>query len=90
MCCGGMGLWMLFGILILLALIAGAVYLGVRAAGSSRPGELGGSEAGESARAVLDRRFAAGEISSEEYYERESALRSSAAASHGTPRSGRG
>lgn len=90
MCCGGMGLWMLFGILILLALIAGAVYLGVRAAGSSRRGELGGSETGDSARAVLDRRFAAGEISSEEYYERESALRSSAAASHGTPRSGRG
>ncbi len=78
MCCGGMGLWMLLGILILLALIAGAVYLGVRAAGS-RSGQLETAGTGDSARAVLDRRFAAGEISSEEYYERDSALRGSAA-----------
>ncbi|MBA2513216.1 MAG: SHOCT domain-containing protein [Solirubrobacterales bacterium] len=84
-----MGLWMLFGTLTLLGLIAGAVYLGVRAVGSTTPGRLAESGAGESARAVLDRRFAEGEISSEEYFERESALRNSAASSRGTSRSGR-
>lgn len=90
MCCGGMGLWMVFGIVILLALIAGAVYLGVRALGSSEPVRPGARETVESARAILDRRFAAGEISSEEYFERESALRGSAAADRAAPRSGRG
>ncbi len=83
-----MGLWMLFGVLVLLALIAGAVYLGVRALGSSGPGQLGTRETGESAGAILDRRFAAGEIISEEYFERESALRGSAAADRAA-RSGR-
>lgn len=88
MCCGGMGLWMLFGILILVALIAGAVYLGVRAAGP-RSGQLATAGTGDSARAVLDRRFAAGEISSEEYYERDSALRGSAAGGRAPQRWGR-
>jgi uncharacterized membrane protein len=65
---GSMGLMMLFSMLALFALIAAAVYVGVRLARGGR------SE--DSARAVLDRRFASGEIGAEEYYERESALRS--------------
>lgn len=50
-------------------LVAG-VYLGVRAFRSQR------SAVDDSPRGLLDRRLAAGEISPEEYYERESALRS--------------
>lgn len=65
---GSMGLMMLLSMLALFALIAAAVYVGVRLARGGR------SE--DSARAVLDRRFASGEIGAEEYYERESALRS--------------
>lgn len=65
---GSMGLMMLLGTLALFALIVATVYVGVRLAR--------GSSAGDSARAMLDRRFASGEISAEEYYERESALRS--------------
>jgi uncharacterized membrane protein len=67
---GSMGLMMLLGTVVLFALIAAAVYAGVRLARG------GGS--GDSARAVLDRRFASGEIGAEDYYERESALRSAA------------
>ncbi len=70
---GSMGLMMLFGLFALFALIAAAVYVGVRLAR--------GTGSDESARPVLDRRFAAGELSAEEYYERESALRSAAPAS---------
>lgn len=65
---GWMGLMMLLGTLALFAVIAAAVYVGVRLAQGAGPG---------SARAVLDRRFASGEISAEDYYERESVLRSS-------------
>ncbi len=65
-----MGPMMVLGLLVLLALIAAAVSVGVRLARS------GGS--GDSARAMLDRRFALGEIGAEEYYERESALRHTA------------
>jgi len=66
---GSMGLMMmLLGALVLFAVIAAAVYAGVRLARG------GGSD--DSARAVLDRRFASGAISAEDYYERESALRS--------------
>ncbi len=65
---GSMGLMMLLSALALFALIAAAVYVGVRLAR--------GTGSGDSARALLDRRFASGEIGSEEYYERESALRS--------------
>jgi len=68
---GSMGLMMLLGTLAVFALIVAAVYVGVRLAR--------GSSAGDSARAMLDRRFASGEISAEEYYERESALRSARA-----------
>jgi len=70
---GSMGLMMLISALALFALIAAAVYVGVRLAR--------GTGSGESARSVLDRRFASGELSAEEYYERESALRSAAPAS---------
>ena len=67
---GPMGLMMVLGMLVLLALIAAAVYVGVRLAR--------GAGSGDSARAMLDRRFASGEIDAEDYYERESALRSTA------------
>jgi len=67
---GPMGLTMLLCALVVLALVAAAVYLGMRLA------RRRGTNA--SARAILDRRFAAGELGAEEYYERESALRSTA------------
>lgn len=63
---------MLVGSLILLAAIGAALYLGIRATRHRDDGEL---VQGEPARAVLDRRLATGEISTEDYYERESALR---------------
>lgn len=71
---GWMGLAGLIALLALLALVAAAVYLGVRAARSNpRRAPL---EA-DSARALLDRRLAAGEIGPEDYYEREAVLRTS-------------
>lgn len=74
---GGMWSWMVIGwglgALVLLAIVAAGVYLGVRAArGRSDRDAL---EPEGSARGLLDRRLAAGEIGTEEYYERESALR---------------
>jgi hypothetical protein len=57
--------------LVGLALAGAVAYMAVRAFG--RPATDGGS----AARAMLDRRLAIGEIGVEEYYERESALRSS-------------
>lgn len=69
----GLGmLMMLIGVLVFLAAVGGAVYLGIRATGRREGGEL---DQADSARAVLDRRLAAGEINLDEYYERESALR---------------
>ena len=65
----GMGLWMLLGLLVLLVALGAAAYLGGRAIGLIKPQR-------ESARELLDRRLAAGELSSEEYFERESVLRS--------------
>ena len=65
----GMGLWMLVGLLVLLAVLGAAAYVGMRALRRGEPRR-------ESAREVLDRRLAAGELSPEEYFERESALRS--------------
>ncbi len=65
---GGMMLWMALGTLLLLALLAGAIYLGIRT------GLRGGPR--DDPMAVLDRRFAAGEIDADEYHERASALRS--------------
>lgn len=68
---GWMALAMVIGSLLLLAALAGGVYFAVRVARPRR--EL---ETSDSARALLDRRLATGEIAPEEYYERESALRS--------------
>ncbi len=65
---GGMTVWALIGLLVLLALVAGAAYLAVRVG----PPHVGH---GEDPRALLNRRLATGEISPEEYFERESALR---------------
>ena len=62
---------MLVCALALPLVLLGAVYLAFRALGSS--GRLARSADG---RALLERRLAAGEIDVEEYYERESALRS--------------
>lgn len=55
--------------LVLPLLLAGGAWLALRARKSQAPDD-------GSARALLDRRLAAGEIAIEEYYERESALRS--------------
>jgi uncharacterized membrane protein len=67
------GLWLVGALLCGLALplfLLVAGYFGLRAfGGSSQRDEL------DSARALLDRRLAAGEIETEEYYEREAALR---------------
>jgi uncharacterized membrane protein len=56
----------LLGVVVLLVLVAAGVYLGIRLA---RPGLERSS-----ARALLERRLAAGEIDVDEYYEREGAL----------------
>ena len=73
---GWMSLWMLIGLLALLALVGGAAYLAVRVRRPHVP-------PGEDARTLLNHRLAAGEINTEEYFERESALRS------GEPRTSR-
>ncbi len=78
------GLMLILALVCMLAvplLLIGAVYLGIRALGSTR--RLGGGHEG---RALLDRRLAAGEISVDEYYERESALRSTEPAAPARPR----
>ena len=67
---GGMGVMMLLGLIVLAVLIGVAVYLGVRAAHSGGAKEV-------TARETLQRRLAAGEITPDEYFERESALRDS-------------
>ena len=69
-------LMLLCGVLPI-ALVAGLVYLGARVGSERRP--LGG----DGARAILDRRLASGDISPEECFERESALRSGEAAARG-------
>ncbi len=66
---GGMGLMMLLGLLVVAVVIGVAIYLAIRAGGS----HLGEPEP----LAVLQRRLAAGEITAEDYYERECALRDS-------------
>jgi uncharacterized membrane protein len=65
-----MGLGMLFGVLLFAVVVAGAVYVAVRAALPRQPED---PDPGE----LLRRRLAAGEITAEEYYERESVLRES-------------
>jgi uncharacterized membrane protein len=73
-----MSIWMLILLLVLLVGVAAAVYVGVRAAkGPSRRDD-------HSPRDALQQRLAAGEISLEEFYERDSALREA-----GEPRRGR-
>lgn len=67
---GGGWLMMGFGMLIWVALIALVVWLVVRA-GGQRPG-AGGSESAEE---LLRRRYASGEIDTEEYQSRLEALR---------------
>jgi uncharacterized membrane protein len=66
---GGMGAMMLIGLLVLAIVIGLAVYLAVRAAQATR------SESEPTAGEVLQQRLVRGEITSDEYYERESALR---------------
>ncbi|MCP9490447.1 MAG: hypothetical protein MSC31_11315 [Solirubrobacteraceae bacterium MAG38_C4-C5] len=65
----GMGLGMLVVVVALLVLLAGAVYLGVRAGLGHRRREDGPQQ-------TLERRFAAGEIDGDEYHDRLAALRS--------------
>ena len=66
---GFMSLWALVGLLVLLALVGGVAYLAVRSGRPHLPPV-------DDARTLLNRRLAAGEITPEEYFERESALRS--------------
>lgn len=67
---GGMLLMMIVAAVLLAAIIGTVVYVGVRA-GRREPERV------EGGRELLERRLASGEISPEEYFERESALRSS-------------
>jgi putative membrane protein len=64
------GWWILSGPLFWLVLIVGIVFL-LRARGGGSPWPGGGRETGID---VLERRFAAGELSLEEYRERRSVL----------------
>jgi uncharacterized membrane protein len=66
---GGMGLFMLLALILIAIVIGTAIYLAIRA------GSPSGRQV-EGPRELLERRLAAGEITPEEYYERESALRS--------------
>jgi uncharacterized membrane protein len=75
---GGMGLFMLLLVVAAAAIIATAVYRALRA---GRP-VVGGQP--EAPLETLQRRLAEGEITPEEYFERESALRE-----FGAPRRGR-
>ncbi len=67
---GGMGLMMLVALLIVAIVIGFAIYVAIRAG-------VGGGIREPEPREVLQRRLAAGEITAEDYYERESALRDS-------------
>lgn len=77
---GLMAVVMIVVALVVVIAIGVVVYGAIRAARNS-----GGSEL-EDARATLDHRLASGDITPEEYYERESALRSG----EGLPRRRRG
>lgn len=65
---GGMGALMLVGLLLVAVVIGVAVYLAVRGAQAWSGREPDALE-------LLRRRLASGELTTEEYYERESALR---------------
>ncbi len=64
----GMGVLGLLALLLLGVIVGGAVYVGVRAA-------RGSDQGGDTALEALKGRFARGEITSDEFYERESVLR---------------
>lgn len=64
----GMGVMMLIALVLLAIVIGVAVYLGVRAAQTREPRQ-------PTARERLRQRLAEGEMTPEEYYEREAALR---------------
>jgi uncharacterized membrane protein len=69
-----MGAWAIVALVVVVVVVAAGVYVGIKALGGDRSARKPDTE---SARALLDRRLAAGEIAPEEYHERESALRSS-------------
>ena len=64
---GWMSLWMILGLIVFLAAVAGAVYVGLRL--------TQGDDDEPGAQELLERRLASGEISAEEYAQRQSALR---------------
>lgn len=66
---GAMGVFMLLGVLVAALVIGGAVYLGIRGADRALP------QRDPEALDILQRRLANGEITADEYYDRESALR---------------
>ena len=70
---GGMGVMMLVVLLAAAVLIGAAVYFGVRAAGRGDSLQSADPEPYE----LLERRLAEGQITPEEFYERESVLRGS-------------
>ena len=72
---GFMSLWMVVGLVVIIALVGGAAALAARV---GRPHLSSGDDTRtlDDARTLLDRRLASGEITPEEYFERESALRS--------------
>ena len=65
---GGMGIWMLFGIIFWIVLIAGIVLLVIWAIQRTVGGEP--SRPAESALEILKKRYARGEISKEEFEEK--------------------
>lgn len=75
----GMGWWWIFGLLLLVGLVL-LVVVAVRAAGGGvrRAGDLPRADDGQlgrsRAREVLDERYARGELTTEEYRERLTAL----------------
>lgn len=76
---GMMGLWMLLVVLVFIALVVGGVYLLVRAIrgdGAEGHGDARGRTASRSdALAILEERYARGEIDAEDFEERRRTLR---------------
>jgi uncharacterized membrane protein len=65
---GWMSIWMVIVFVVFLALVAGAVYVGIQLTQRDEDRLEGAQE-------VLDRRLASGEISPEEYAERQAVMR---------------
>ena len=78
---GGMGTMMLIGLLLLAIVIGIAVYLGIRATQTREPGD----PRQLTARERLQHRLADGEITPDEYYEREAVLRDDERIGHKRP-----